>query len=57
MSERAEGAIADTGEAIQRQINKVEETTDQVVAFIRERPIIAVLLAAGIGYLLGRIAC
>jgi ElaB/YqjD/DUF883 family membrane-anchored ribosome-binding protein len=55
MSDRAEGAVADTGEAIQRHINSVDEAADQLTDFIREHPICAVLAAMGIGYLLGKI--
>jgi hypothetical protein len=43
MSDRAEGTVADTGEAIQRHVNQAE------------RPITAVLMAMGGGYLLAKI--
>ena len=55
MSDRAEGIVADTGEAIQRQINQADEAADQLTGFIREYPITAMLIAAGVGYILGKI--
>jgi ElaB/YqjD/DUF883 family membrane-anchored ribosome-binding protein len=55
MSERAEGAVADTGEVIQRQINQAGDVAHQVTDFIRDYPIAAVLMAAGVGYLLNKI--
>src|ERR1700722_18624894 len=55
MSDRAEGTVADTGEAIQRHINRADEAADQLTQFIRERPITAVLMAMGVGYLLAKI--
>ena len=41
MSDRAEGAVADTGEAIQRQINRVDDAATQTTDFIRKHPIAA----------------
>jgi hypothetical protein len=55
MSDRAEGAIADAGETVQRGLNQVADTKDQAARFIRDRPIFAALIALGIGYLLGKI--
>ena len=55
MTERAEGTIADAGEAVQRQVNKADDAADQITTFIRTRPIIAVLIAAGVGYVVGKI--
>lgn len=56
MTDRAEGAVADTGEAIQRQINRVDEAADQTTSFIRKHPIAAAVIAAAIGYALGKVA-
>jgi ElaB/YqjD/DUF883 family membrane-anchored ribosome-binding protein len=55
MSDRPEGRIADAGDAVQRTINKTSDAQEQVTQLIRERPIQAVLIALGIGYLLGKI--
>jgi len=55
MSERAEGRIADAGEAVQQQVNRVDDAADQLVTFVRARPVTAVLIAVGVGYLLGKV--
>ena len=55
MSDRPEGRIADAGEAVQRTINKTSDAQEELTQFIRERPISAVLIALGIGYVLGKI--
>jgi ElaB/YqjD/DUF883 family membrane-anchored ribosome-binding protein len=55
MSDRPEGTVADVGEAVQRKINQASEAHDQVGTFIRDNPITAVLIAVGIGYVLGKI--
>ena len=55
MSDRAEGTIADTGEAIQRQVNRVDDAATQATDFIRQRPMTAVLLAAALGYVIGKV--
>jgi ElaB/YqjD/DUF883 family membrane-anchored ribosome-binding protein len=56
MSDRAEGAVADTGEAIQRQINRVDDAATQTTDFIRKHPIAAVLIAVAAGYVIGKVA-
>jgi ElaB/YqjD/DUF883 family membrane-anchored ribosome-binding protein len=55
MSDRPEGPIADAGETVQRTINQAVEAQDQLTQLIRERPISAVLIAVGLGYVLGKI--
>jgi ElaB/YqjD/DUF883 family membrane-anchored ribosome-binding protein len=50
-----EGAVADTGQAVQQKINQASDIQDQLVEMIRDKPIVAVLVAVGIGYLLGKI--
>lgn len=55
MSDKAEGAIADAGQTVQKGINQAGEAQDQLAAFIRDRPIVAAMVAVGIGYLLGKI--
>jgi hypothetical protein len=55
MSDRPEGTVADTGEAIQRKINQASDAHDQIETFIRNNPMTAVLIALGIGYVLGKI--
>ena len=53
MNDRADGVVADTGEAIQRQINRADEDGGaRLTGFIREYPIAAMVIAAGLGYLL-----
>jgi hypothetical protein len=56
MSDRPEGVVSDAGEAVQGKINQAGDVHDQIVEFIRENPISAVLIAIGIGYVLGKIA-
>jgi ElaB/YqjD/DUF883 family membrane-anchored ribosome-binding protein len=55
MSDRAEGSVADAGQAVQKQLNQAGEVQDQLVKFIRDKPISAALIAVGIGYVLGKI--
>ena len=55
MSDRPEGTVADAGEAVQRKINQASETQDQIETYIRDNPITAVLIAVGVGYVLGKI--
>jgi ElaB/YqjD/DUF883 family membrane-anchored ribosome-binding protein len=54
MSDRPEGHVADVGEAVQRKINP-SDAHDQIETYIRDNPITAVLIAVGIGYVLGKI--
>ncbi len=56
MSERAEGTVADAGEAVQRKINQASDAQDQLVDFIKDNPLSAVLIALGVGYILGKIS-
>jgi ElaB/YqjD/DUF883 family membrane-anchored ribosome-binding protein len=44
-----------SGEVIQHASNQVQTTTDQVVSFVREQPVAAVLSALIVGYVLGKI--
>jgi ElaB/YqjD/DUF883 family membrane-anchored ribosome-binding protein len=55
MSDRPEGTVADAGEAVQQKINQAGEVHDQIETFIRDNPMTAVLIAVGIGYVLGKI--
>jgi ElaB/YqjD/DUF883 family membrane-anchored ribosome-binding protein len=55
IDDRAEGTIADAGEAVQRQVNRADEAVDEVATFVRTRPITALLIAVGVGYILGKI--
>jgi len=55
MSDRPEGRIADAGEAVQRTINQASDKQDEVSQFVRDRPVTALLIAVGIGYVLGKI--
>jgi hypothetical protein len=55
MSDRPEGTVADAGEAVQRKINQASEAQNQIETYIRDNPITAVLIAVGVGYVLGKI--
>jgi ElaB/YqjD/DUF883 family membrane-anchored ribosome-binding protein len=55
MSDRAEGAVADAGQAVQKGLNQAGEAKDQLGQTIRDHPIAAMLVAVGIGYVLGKI--
>jgi ElaB/YqjD/DUF883 family membrane-anchored ribosome-binding protein len=55
MSDRPEGKVADTGEAIQRRINQASDAHDTIETFIRQNPMTSALIALGIGYILGKI--
>lgn len=55
MSDKAEGAVADAGQTVQKGLNQASDTKDEVTRFIRDNPICAALIAVGIGYLLGKI--
>jgi ElaB/YqjD/DUF883 family membrane-anchored ribosome-binding protein len=56
MSDRPEGTVADVGEPDQRKIKQASEAHDQIETFIRNNPMTAVLIAVGIGHVLGKIA-
>jgi ElaB/YqjD/DUF883 family membrane-anchored ribosome-binding protein len=55
MNDAAEGSIANAGEAVQRQVNRADEAVDEISTFVRGRPITALLIAVGVGYILGKI--
>ncbi len=55
MSDDAPGIVSDAGEAVQRKLNQVSDTQDQIVDYIRQNPITAVLIAVGVGYVLGKL--
>jgi ElaB/YqjD/DUF883 family membrane-anchored ribosome-binding protein len=55
MSDTTQGTAADAGQAVQKGINQVCAAQDELVAFIRDNPLSAALIAVGIGYLLGKI--
>jgi len=55
MSDQAAGTVADAGQAVQRRINQAGNATDQLTRLIREQPVSSVLVAVGVGYLLGKI--
>ncbi len=55
MSDRAEGAVADAGQTVQKGLNQAGDVTDNLTQFIRDYPIPAALIALGIGYVLGKI--
>ena len=55
MSDQAQGTIADAGQTVQKGINQAADAREELTQFILDRPILAVSLALGIGYLLGKI--
>jgi ElaB/YqjD/DUF883 family membrane-anchored ribosome-binding protein len=52
MSDDMQRAAAATGETIQQ---KAAETQDVIETYVRENPMMAALMALGIGYVLGKI--
>jgi ElaB/YqjD/DUF883 family membrane-anchored ribosome-binding protein len=40
---------------VQRQVNLVDDAITQVTSFIDTRPVISVLIAVGIGYVIGKV--
>ncbi len=55
VSDQTEGAVADAGRAAQQGLNQAGEATEQLSQAIRHNPLAAVLVAIGIGYVLGKI--
>ena len=45
MSDKAEGAVADAGQTVQKGLNQATDTKDEVTRFIRDNPICAALIA------------
>lgn len=67
MSERVAPALANAADTAQKYMGQAKEYVDQAQDIysdqsealserVRESPIVAILIAAGVGYLLGRIA-
>jgi ElaB/YqjD/DUF883 family membrane-anchored ribosome-binding protein len=58
MKDRVTPAVTDMAGCAEDAMNKaagmVREQTQSLTAHVREQPLISVLLAAGVGYLLGR---
>jgi ElaB/YqjD/DUF883 family membrane-anchored ribosome-binding protein len=55
LSDQAEGIVADAGQTVQRGLNQVSESTEQLSQVIRDKPLCAMLVAIGVGYVLGKI--
>ncbi|MBS0641286.1 MAG: hypothetical protein U1E70_27740 [Acetobacteraceae bacterium] len=55
MSDNTDGKIADAGAAVQRQVNRADDAINEVTTFVRDKPITSVLIALGVGYILGKI--
>jgi ElaB/YqjD/DUF883 family membrane-anchored ribosome-binding protein len=55
VSDQTKGAVADAGRAAQQGLNQAGEATEQLSQAIRDNPLAAVLVAIGIGYVLGKI--
>jgi hypothetical protein len=55
MSSQAEGSVADAGQSAQKGLNQVSEATEQLSRSIRDNPLTAMLVAIGVGYVLGKI--
>lgn len=60
MSERVTPALSNAADKAQKYVDQARDTyEDQTEALserVRESPLVAVMIAAGVGYLLGRIA-
>ena len=60
MSERVTPVLADAAgraqDAAQRARDFTSDQAEMITERVREQPLIAVLIAAGVGYLIGRIA-
>ena len=60
MSQRVTPALADAAGRAETAVHTAKDfTTDQAAALsdrVRDQPLIAILVAAGVGYLVGRIA-
>jgi ElaB/YqjD/DUF883 family membrane-anchored ribosome-binding protein len=58
MNDRVTPAVADAAgraeSAVHVAADTVREQTEMVTAKVREQPLLAVLIAAGVGYVLGR---
>lgn len=50
-----ESVAATTSRAVSRSYAQAEAATGEVAAFIRSQPVAAVLIALGLGYVLGRL--
>jgi ElaB/YqjD/DUF883 family membrane-anchored ribosome-binding protein len=60
MNERVTPALSNAADKAQKYVDQARETyegqTEALSERVRESPILAVLVAAGVGYLLGRVA-
>jgi ElaB/YqjD/DUF883 family membrane-anchored ribosome-binding protein len=60
MSERVTPALANAADTAQKYVDQAKEVysdnTEMLSDRVRESPIVAILIATGIGYLIGRIA-
>jgi ElaB/YqjD/DUF883 family membrane-anchored ribosome-binding protein len=54
MRERVTPAVADVAGRAETAVRRGREQAEVVSGQVRERPLLAILIAAGIGYLLGR---
>ena len=54
MRERVTPAVTDVAGRADRAVSAAREQAEAVSGQVQERPLLAILVAAGIGYLLGR---
>jgi ElaB/YqjD/DUF883 family membrane-anchored ribosome-binding protein len=54
MKERVTPAVTDVAGRADRAVSAAREKAEAVSGQVEERPLLAILIAAGIGYLLGR---
>jgi ElaB/YqjD/DUF883 family membrane-anchored ribosome-binding protein len=54
MRERVTPAVTDVAGRADRAMSAVREQSDAMSGQVRERPLLATLVAVGVGYLLGR---
>ncbi len=55
MKERVTPAVADAAGRADRAVSAAREQAEAVSGQVQERPLLAILVAVGIGYLLGRL--
>ena len=55
MSDQTEGIVADAGQTAQKRLNQASDAKEQLSQVIRDNPLAAMLVAIGVGYVLGKI--
>jgi hypothetical protein len=55
METRHLDGLGAAGEVVPKIVQKVKATDEKLVAFVRERPVVALVAALAAGYLVGRV--